>query len=173
MLPGRCRAHGSPFPCHRVHFRRLVFPWTDVGMGNCSYLDTCRHMKTCRFVHYELDDDGSGAAAAKAPPGAELAGAGGVSPRAAAGQRPSVPAYLAVRSPCAPCVPRPHASIAIPPVAGSCPFLPRRKAVCLPLTSRPGSVELLWSSLRSFFHSAPAPPLSVLRKGMQLQRGSK
>ena len=33
-----------------LHFRRLVFPWTDASMGNCSYLDTCRHMKTCRFV---------------------------------------------------------------------------------------------------------------------------
>lgn len=44
------RAHMSPFACRRLHFRRLVFPWTDISMGNCSYLDTCRHMKTCRFV---------------------------------------------------------------------------------------------------------------------------
>ena len=44
------RAHMSQFACRRLHFRRLVFPWTDISMGNCSYLDTCRHMKTCRFV---------------------------------------------------------------------------------------------------------------------------
>jgi hypothetical protein len=50
------RAHGVPFACHRLHFQRLVFPWTDLSLGNCSYLDTCRHMKTCRFVHYQLDD---------------------------------------------------------------------------------------------------------------------
>ncbi len=69
------------FPCHRVHFRRLVFPWTDVSMGNCSYLDTCRHMKTCRYVHYELDDE------------PDLAGPVATD---AAKSRPPVPAYLAV-----------------------------------------------------------------------------
>lgn len=52
-----CRAHGVPFACKRLHFQRLVFPWTDLSLGNCSYLDTCRHMKTCRFVHYQLDDN--------------------------------------------------------------------------------------------------------------------
>ena len=30
-------------------------PHTDVSLGDCSYLDTCRHMKTCKFVHYEID----------------------------------------------------------------------------------------------------------------------
>ncbi|EIE25150.1 MT-A70-domain-containing protein [Coccomyxa subellipsoidea C-169] len=75
------RAHASMFPCHRVHFRRLVFPWTDVSMGNCSYLDTCRHMKTCRYVHYELDDE------------PDLAGPVATD---AAKSRPPVPAYLAV-----------------------------------------------------------------------------
>ena len=51
-----CRAHNNMFPCARVHFERLIFPWTDAALGNCSYLDTCRHMKTCRYVHYQLDD---------------------------------------------------------------------------------------------------------------------
>ncbi|KAK9834276.1 hypothetical protein WJX81_002740 [Elliptochloris bilobata] len=74
-----CRAHMSPFACRHLHFRRLVFPWTDISMGNCSYLDTCRHMKTCRFLHYELDEDGD------VPPGSADAVA----------KRPSVPAYLA------------------------------------------------------------------------------
>ncbi|CAK0783651.1 hypothetical protein CVIRNUC_006850 [Coccomyxa viridis] len=50
------RAHNNMFPCARVHFERLIFPWTDAALGNCSYLDTCRHMKTCRYVHYQLDD---------------------------------------------------------------------------------------------------------------------
>ncbi|KAK9819653.1 hypothetical protein WJX72_000802 [[Myrmecia] bisecta] len=53
-----CRlARGHVYACDRVHFRRLVFPWTDVSLGNCSYLDTCRHMRSCKYVHYELDDE--------------------------------------------------------------------------------------------------------------------
>ena len=53
--PLRCRANGAPVACGRLHFRQLLFPWTDVSLGNCSYLDTCRHMHNCKFVHYELD----------------------------------------------------------------------------------------------------------------------
>ncbi|KAI3519673.1 hypothetical protein L1887_08888 [Cichorium endivia] len=26
-----------------------------MNLGDCSFLDTCRHMKTCKYVHYELD----------------------------------------------------------------------------------------------------------------------
>lgn len=29
---------------------------TDLDAGDCCYLDTCRHMKTCKYVHYEIDD---------------------------------------------------------------------------------------------------------------------
>ena len=71
------------FPCPRVHFERLIFPWTDPALGNCSYLDTCRHMKTCRYVHYQLDDQPD----AMTP---EAAGA-------ALKSKASVPGYLAVR----------------------------------------------------------------------------
>ena len=66
----------------QVHFRQLILPHTDMGMGDwygymcylsngllklnwkknnvhwmfvySSYLDACRHMKTCRFLHYEI-----------------------------------------------------------------------------------------------------------------------
>ncbi|KAM1851130.1 hypothetical protein ACFX13_015238 [Malus domestica] len=38
-----------------VHFRRIIALHTDVNLGDCSFLDTCRHMKTCKYVHYELD----------------------------------------------------------------------------------------------------------------------
>ena len=86
------RVHGSPFPCPRVHFRRLVFPWTDVAMGNCSYLDTCRHMKTCRYVHYELDDAQTPDALGVSTPGAASSGVPAGKPR------PAVPKYLAVRA---------------------------------------------------------------------------
>ena len=52
-----CRAHQRPFACEKLHFKRLIFPWTDPSLGNCSYLDTCRHMKGCKYIHYELDDE--------------------------------------------------------------------------------------------------------------------
>lgn len=25
-------------------------------LGDCSYLNACRHLKSCKFVHYEIDD---------------------------------------------------------------------------------------------------------------------
>eukprot|EP00898_Chlorokybus_atmophyticus_P004032 jgi/Chlat1/462/Chrsp103S01071 len=51
-----CRnAHGSFLACEKLHFCRIIQPHTDLMLGDCSFLDTCRHMKTCRFVHYELD----------------------------------------------------------------------------------------------------------------------
>ena len=71
------RANNAPFACGRLHFRRLLFPWTDVSLGNCSYLDTCRHMHNCKFVHYELDS---------------VPEAGGKARQ----NRPPVPAYLQV-----------------------------------------------------------------------------
>jgi len=42
--------------CNKIHFRRIMKVHTDLSLGDCSYLDTCRHMKTCKFVHYEIDD---------------------------------------------------------------------------------------------------------------------
>ena len=78
------RAHQNMFPCQRVHFERLVFPWTDAALGNCSYLDTCRHMKTCRYIHYQLDDQ---------PDAMTSENAG-----SAAKPKASVPNYLAVRT---------------------------------------------------------------------------
>ncbi|KAK3434159.1 hypothetical protein EUGRSUZ_D01689 [Eucalyptus grandis] len=51
-----CRRQvGSFIACEKVHFRRIIAPHTDVNLGDCSFLDTCRHMKTCKYVHYELD----------------------------------------------------------------------------------------------------------------------
>ncbi|PHT37627.1 putative N6-adenosine-methyltransferase MT-A70-like [Capsicum baccatum] len=43
------------FRIDMVHFRRIIAAHTNVNLGDCSYLDTCRHMKTCKYVHYELD----------------------------------------------------------------------------------------------------------------------
>jgi len=41
--------------CAKIHFRRILKPHTDPSLGDCSYLDTCRHMATCKFIHYEVD----------------------------------------------------------------------------------------------------------------------
>nr|GMC99910.1 N6-adenosine-methyltransferase MT-A70-like [Ipomoea batatas] len=49
------RQSGSFIACEKVHFRRIIAAHTDVNLGDCSFLDTCRHMKTCKYVHYELD----------------------------------------------------------------------------------------------------------------------
>ncbi|KAA8526099.1 hypothetical protein F0562_007801 [Nyssa sinensis] len=49
------RQSGTYIACEKVHFRRIIAPHTDVNLGDCSFLDTCRHMKTCKYVHYELD----------------------------------------------------------------------------------------------------------------------
>ncbi|XP_019461670.1 PREDICTED: N6-adenosine-methyltransferase MT-A70-like [Lupinus angustifolius] len=49
------RQSGSFIACDKVHFRRIIALHTDINLGDCSFLDTCRHMKTCKYVHYEYD----------------------------------------------------------------------------------------------------------------------
>lgn len=80
------RVNGSPEACTRLHFRRLTFPWTDPGLGNCNYLDTCRHMHNCKFVHYELDTADVSAAAGRNGKGAAT--------RPSQRDGPPVPTYL-------------------------------------------------------------------------------
>ncbi|KAJ4955537.1 hypothetical protein NE237_012320 [Protea cynaroides] len=51
-----CRRQSASYmACKKVHFRRIIAAHTDINLGDCSFLDTCRHMKTCKYVHYELD----------------------------------------------------------------------------------------------------------------------
>ena len=38
-----CAKH-SKTECNKVHFKPIIKPHTDVTQGDCSYLDTCRHM---------------------------------------------------------------------------------------------------------------------------------
>ena len=49
------RVNGTGYSCDNIHFRRIIKPHTDVSLGDCSYLDTCRHMDKCKFIHYEVD----------------------------------------------------------------------------------------------------------------------
>nr|CAB3447497.1 unnamed protein product [Digitaria exilis] len=39
------RQTGSFVACEKVHFRRIIAPHTDTNLGDCSFLDTCRHTK--------------------------------------------------------------------------------------------------------------------------------
>ena len=32
-----------------------VQPHTDESLGDCSFLNTCFHMDTCKYIHYEVD----------------------------------------------------------------------------------------------------------------------
>ena len=43
------KAHNRRRPCKQLHFRAIIKPHTDVSLGDCSYLDTCRHMKYSCF----------------------------------------------------------------------------------------------------------------------------
>ena len=51
-----CAKH-SKAECDKVHFKPIIKPHTDVSQGDCSYLDTCRHMDICKFVHYQIEDN--------------------------------------------------------------------------------------------------------------------
>ena len=41
--------------CPRLHFRRIIQSHTDESLGDCSFLNTCFHVESCKFVHYEID----------------------------------------------------------------------------------------------------------------------
>ncbi|EFX64183.1 hypothetical protein DAPPUDRAFT_66395, partial [Daphnia pulex] len=45
----------SKWNCHRLHFRKIIQSHTDESLGDCSFLNTCFHMETCKYVHYEVD----------------------------------------------------------------------------------------------------------------------
>ncbi|XP_051631693.1 N6-adenosine-methyltransferase catalytic subunit, partial [Manacus candei] len=57
------KASGAERPCRKLHFRRIINKHTDESLGDCSFLNTCFHMDTCKYVHYEID-----ACAASSPP---------------------------------------------------------------------------------------------------------
>jgi len=50
------KRNSNPGPCDKIHFIRIMRPHTTPNLGDCSYLDGCRHMDTCRFVHYIVDE---------------------------------------------------------------------------------------------------------------------
>lgn len=43
--------------CSRVHFKKIIQKHTDESLGDCSFLNTCFHMESCKYVHYEVDNE--------------------------------------------------------------------------------------------------------------------
>lgn len=43
------------FKCNKLHFKKIIQAHTDEALGDCSFLNTCFHMDTCKYVHYEVD----------------------------------------------------------------------------------------------------------------------
>lgn len=41
--------------CQKLHFAKILQPHTDESLGDCSFLNTCFHMDTCKYIHYEVD----------------------------------------------------------------------------------------------------------------------
>lgn len=51
-----CRKVNIPgFICNKLHFKKIINKHTDEMLGDCSFLNTCFHMDTCKYVHYEID----------------------------------------------------------------------------------------------------------------------
>ncbi|CAD7078006.1 unnamed protein product [Hermetia illucens] len=45
--------------CTKLHFKKIIQSHTDESLGDCSFLNTCFHMATCKYVHYEVDHIGA------------------------------------------------------------------------------------------------------------------
>ena len=57
------RSNNSGRSCNKLHFRKIIHSHTDESLGDCSFLNTCFHVETCKFVHYEVEsvqDPGGG-----------------------------------------------------------------------------------------------------------------
>lgn len=44
------------FKCSRLHFKKIIQAHTDSVLGDCSFLNTCFHMSSCKYVHYQVDN---------------------------------------------------------------------------------------------------------------------
>ncbi|XP_034826507.1 N6-adenosine-methyltransferase MT-A70-like protein [Maniola hyperantus] len=49
---------GEPggYTCKKLHFKKIIQSHTDESLGDCSFLNTCFHMDSCKYVHYEVDN---------------------------------------------------------------------------------------------------------------------
>lgn len=59
--------------CKKLHFKKIIQKHTDESLGDCSFLNTCFHMDTCKYVHYEVDRSGQPEELGPATPNAPVA----------------------------------------------------------------------------------------------------
>ena len=45
----------KPAMCKRLHFKKIIQAHTDETLGDCSFLNTCFHMDSCKYVHYQVN----------------------------------------------------------------------------------------------------------------------
>lgn len=50
-----CERNAGTTQCKKLHFKKIIQKHTDEALGDCSFLNTCFHMDTCKYVHYEVD----------------------------------------------------------------------------------------------------------------------
>lgn len=48
------RIRKSSTRCGKLHFRKIIKPFTDLESGDCSYLNNCFKVN-CKYLHYEVD----------------------------------------------------------------------------------------------------------------------
>ena len=53
-----CQRNIPAVVCKKLHFKKIIQKHTDEALGDCSFLNTCFHMDTCKYVHYEVDRSG-------------------------------------------------------------------------------------------------------------------
>ncbi|KAF2885234.1 hypothetical protein ILUMI_20953 [Ignelater luminosus] len=53
-----CQRNAGTKQCKKLHFKKIIQKHTDESLGDCSFLNTCFHMDTCKYVHYEVDRSG-------------------------------------------------------------------------------------------------------------------
>ncbi|XP_052872823.1 N6-adenosine-methyltransferase MT-A70-like protein [Anopheles cruzii] len=67
----------AKYQCNKLHFKKIIQNHTDETLGDCSFLNTCFHMDTCKYVHYEVDTYVGQTAASQAPVKFETPGGDG------------------------------------------------------------------------------------------------
>lgn len=65
------RSSGTGTACNKLHFNKIIQKHTDESLGDCSFLNTCFHMDSCKYVHYEVD---SSSVPMSRPPAPALSG---------------------------------------------------------------------------------------------------
>ena len=50
-----CKVNKRKEACSKLHFVKILQKHTDESLGDCSFLNTCFHMDTCKYIHYEVD----------------------------------------------------------------------------------------------------------------------